>query len=281
MRSIKRWKHIGRSAAAFLAVSAGVVAANGEPSVTTRRTSQEASKSDAGSVRRTDANSELAHAALLNKAKQGRIDVYFVGDSITRRWGASDREYKDLLANWRENFFGWNAANFGWGGDTVQNILWRLENGELDDVDPKVIVILAGTNNVGTEPGDAAKVDEVARGIEAIIGACQDKAPDAVIILMAIFPRNDNMAVMPTINQVNERLAKLAHGKKVRFLNVNQKLADKDGKLFDGMMGDKLHPTVKGYQAWADGLKPILRELLGPPAKTDQAPPPSGNPASR
>lgn len=281
MRNISVWKQIRLSAVAVVAVCAGVVAANGEPSVTTRRTSQEASKSHAGSVRRTDANSELAHAALLNKAKQGRIDVYFVGDSITRRWGTSDREYKDLLANWRENFFGWNAANFGWGGDTVQNILWRLENGELDGVDPKVIVILAGTNNVGTEPGDAAKVDEVARGIEAIIGACQDKAPDAVIILMAVFPRNDNIAVMPTINQVNERIAKLAHGKKVRFLNVNQKLADKDGKLFDGMMGDKLHPTVKGYQVWADDLKPILRELLGPPAKTDLAPPPSGNPASR
>ena len=88
------------------------------------------------------------------------------------------------------------------------------------------------------------------------------------------------MAVMPTINKINENLAQFADGKKIRFLNVNDKLADEDGKLFDGMMnaGDKLHPTVKGYQVWADGLKPILTELLGPPAAVDTAPPPTGVP---
>ena len=78
-------------------------------------------------VFRTDPNSLVAHSQLLAKAKQGGIDVYFEGDSITRRWGATD--YPDLLANWNQNFFGWNAADFGWGGDQTQNILWRLENG--------------------------------------------------------------------------------------------------------------------------------------------------------
>ena len=83
-------------------------------------------------VPRTDENSRLAHAQLLEKARGGIIGVYFAGDSITRRWGATD--YPDLLAHWRQTFFGWNAANFGWGGDTTQNIRWRLENGELDGV---------------------------------------------------------------------------------------------------------------------------------------------------
>ena len=99
-------------------------------------------------VARTDANSLLAHEQLLEKAKKGGIDIYFEGDSITRRWGATD--YPEMLANWKQNFFGWNAADFGWGADTTQNILWRLSNGELDGVNPKVIVLLAGTNNVGS-----------------------------------------------------------------------------------------------------------------------------------
>jgi lysophospholipase L1-like esterase len=184
-----------------------------------------------------------------------------------------------MLANWRQNFFGWNAANFGWGADTIQNILWRLENGELDGVNPKVIVVLAGTNNLGTQPGDDAEVADITAGIRALLEVCRKKAPDAVIILTAIFPRNDNMAVMPIIEQVNKQVETLADGKQVRFLNVNHKLADKNGKLFDGMMGDKLHPTVKGYQVWADGLKPILTELLGEPAKEDDAPPPTGDPS--
>ena len=74
-------------------------------------------------------------------------------------------------------------------------------------------------------------------------------------------------------------IAKLADGKHIRFLNVNNRLADKDGKLFDGMMADRLHPTVRGYQVWADGLRPILTELLGPPTQTDHAPPPTGDPS--
>lgn len=229
---------------------------------------------------RTDANSRLAHEQLLQKAKHGGIDVCFVGDSITRRWGATD--YPTLLANWTTNFFGWNAANFGWGADRIENILWRLENGELNGVNPKVIVVLAGANNVGTAPGDAAKVEDIAQGLKTLLDACEAKATNATVILTAIFPRNDSMAVIPTINQINRNLAQLADGRKVRFLGINDKLADKEGKLFPGMLNpDKLHPALPAYQVWADALKPILTEILGPPAKTDHAPPPTSDPSAQ
>jgi lysophospholipase L1-like esterase len=227
---------------------------------------------------RTDPNSRLAHEQLLAKAKQGGIDVYFEGDSITRRWGATD--YPEFLANWKENFFGWNAGDFGWGGDTTQNILWRLQHGELDGVNPKVIVLLAGTNNIGRTPPDDAAVADVTKGVAAIIDLCRQKVPAATIILTAIFPRNDNPAVVPGINRINDNLARLADGKAVRFVNINAQLADADGRVFDGLLMDKLHPTGKGYQLWADALKPIFRELLGPPAKTDHAPPPTGDPSA-
>ena len=232
---------------------------------------------------RVDKNSQLAHEQLLEKAKQGRIDVYFEGDSITRRWGATD--YPQLLDNWKTNFFGWNAADFGWGADRVENILWRLENGELDGLHPKVIVLLAGTNNVGSRvPADIdAAVENITKGLQAVLNLIRSKAPDAVIVVTAIFPRNDNPAVMPEIDRINANLAKMADGRKFRYLNVNDKLAGPDGTLFEGMMNanDKLHPTLKGYQVWADALKPILTELLGPPAKDDLAPPPTGDPSAR
>ena len=234
-------------------------------------------------VFRTDANSLVAHAQLLAKAKQGRIDVYFEGDSITRRWGALD--YPDLLANWKQNFFGWNAADFGWGADRTQNILWRLENGELDGVNPKVVVLLAGTNNVGdlsASGGADARVDDITRGLQAIVHVIREKAPAATIIVMGIFPRNDNLAFMPTIDRTNRNLSELADGQKIRYLNINDKLADDDGKPLDGMMNakDKLHPTVKAYQVWAEALKLIFTELLGSPAAVDHAPPPTGDPAA-
>jgi lysophospholipase L1-like esterase len=229
-------------------------------------------------VERTDPNSRLAHEQLLAKAKQGRIDIYFVGDSITRRWGATD--YPDFLAHWRKNFHGWNAADFGWGGDTTQNILWRLHHGELDGLTPKVIVVLAGTNNIGRTPPDDAKVADVVRGVQAIIATCREKVPAATVVLTAIFPRNDNPAVMPGLYRINAGLARLADGKSIRYLDINDRVADANGQLFDGMMVDKLHPSLKGYEVWAQALKPVFTELLGPPAATDQAPPPTGDPSA-
>jgi lysophospholipase L1-like esterase len=227
---------------------------------------------------RSDANSRTAHAQLLAKKNQGRIDAYFLGDSITRRWGATD--YPEMLANWKANFFGWNAADFGWGGDGTQNILWRLEHGELDGLDPKVIVLLAGTNNVGVLPDGGPKIAAITRGVRAVVETCRRKAPNATVILTAIFPRNDQMAAVPEIRAINSNLAHLADGTRVRFLDVNATLADSEGRLFPGMMQDQLHPTVKAYQVWADALKPLLTELLGPPATTDTAPPPTGDPAA-
>ncbi len=228
---------------------------------------------------RTDWKSQTAHTQLLQKAQKGGIDVYFEGDSITRRWGATD--YPQFLANWKQNFHGWNAADFGWGGDKLENILWRLEHWELDGVNPKVIVFLAGTNNIGYAPGGKPDPEDMLRGFKEILQVMEAKAPGATIILTAIFPRNDNMSFLPVINQVNQGLAQMADGKKIRFLNINSKLADDRGHLYEDMMNpDHLHPVLKGYQVWADALKPILTELLGPPAKTDHAPPPTGDPGA-
>jgi lysophospholipase L1-like esterase len=235
---------------------------------------------------RTDDTSRLAHSQLLDKARRGGIDVYFAGDSITRRWGTSDAAYREFFTHWTRTFFGWNAANFGWGGDTVQNILWRLTDGELDGVHPKVIVVMAGTNNVGGMPRqgvDAAVVEHVAGGMSAVLDVMQRKAPEATVILMGITPRTDSrggVSVMPTIDAINARYVKLADGRRIRYVNINAQLARDDGGPREGVTVDGLHLSLVGYQVWADALKPILMELLGPPAATDHAPPPTGDPSA-
>jgi lysophospholipase L1-like esterase len=232
----------------------------------------------------TDANSAQAHQDLLDKRGKGRIDLYFLGDSITRRWGAAEPPYRALLEHWQRSFHGWNAANFGWGGDTTRNILWRLDNDELTGVNPRVIVLMAGTNNVaeGTRGVDAdAHAADIARGIEAILRRCQQLAPRARIVLMGITPRNDDMAYMPVIERVNARLAQLADGQRVRFIDLRDRLAGADGVLLPGMTDpDRLHLALPGYEQWAGALRPVLTEWLGPPASVDAAPPPTGNPAA-
>jgi lysophospholipase L1-like esterase len=207
-----------------------------------------------------------------------------IGDSITRRCGTSDTQYATFLEHWNRSFKGWNAADFGWGADRIQNILWRLDNGELTDVNPKVIVIMAGTNNLGARsvPGnEQAIAAEIADGIQAIVQRSRKLAPRATVIVMGITPRNDNMAYMPVISQTNALLARQADGRKVRFIDLNGKLADASGKLLPGMTGtDQLHLALPGYEVWADALKPVLASLLGPPAATDNAPPPTGDPSA-
>ncbi len=232
---------------------------------------------------RTDENSRIAHEQLLAKRTAGQIDVYFVGDSITRRWGTSDEAWKDLLENWNINFKGWNAANFGWGADKTQHMLWRLQNGELDGVNPKVVVVMAGTNNIGnaTPIGDAeARAADVARGVAALLEEIHKRAPGAKVVLTGITPRNDNRDVMPVIDAANRQIAALANGKSVRYININGQLATADGVLLEGMTFDGLHLTPKAYQHWANALKPILTEILGPPAAIDRAPPPTGDPSA-
>jgi lysophospholipase L1-like esterase len=223
---------------------------------------------------RTDAKFPVAHQQLVEKARKGRIDLYFLGDSITRRWGATD--YPQFLEHWKKTFHGWNAGNFGWGGDSTQNILWRIENGELDGVNPKVIVLLAGTNNIGANPRREI-AHEVPKGIRAILDVCRAKAPDATIVLMAVFPRNDGPGANPVINEINAQLAAMADGKTIRFLNINNRLADENGQFREGVSADKLHLTLKGYEIWAESLTPLLTELLGPRAEVDLAPPPTGD----
>jgi lysophospholipase L1-like esterase len=150
-----------------------------------------------------------------------------------------------------------------------------------------VIVLLAGTNNIGAEPrqGVAGQVvDDVSSGIAAILSVMRRKAPDATVILTGVTPRRDRdggTSLMPTIDAINRRIAALADGRSIRYIDINNRLAEKDGRVIGGMTVDGLHLSAGGYQVWADALKPIFTELLGPPAATDHAPPPTGDPSMR
>lgn len=226
---------------------------------------------------RTDPNSHAAHQDLLAKREAGVIDLYFIGDSITRRWGALD--YPDLLEHWNATFHGWNAANFAWGGDRTENMLWRLENGELEGVDPKVVVIQAGTNNVGSRAGGAQKIEAIVAGVAAIVDKVTAAVPDASIVLTGIFPRSD-AEVVGEIEAINEALESMASVRGIEFLNINDALSGDGGLLLEQMSSDGLHLSREGYEVWANALTPVLTGLLGPRADTDEAPPPTGNPAA-
>jgi lysophospholipase L1-like esterase len=253
-------------AAAFCFVSANLAA-------------QQAQYATTVPVQRSGANSALAHSELVRKAGSGVIDVYFIGDSITRRWGALD--YPELLANFTSNFFGWNAANFGWGGDRVENMLWRLDNGELPRVGPRVFVVQAGTNNLGDFQSTEERVAAIAAGIEAIVERCRRHAPESLIVLTGVFPRRDRPELNASIAAINAKLAAFALEQGIRYVDIGERLVDSRGLLSEEMSEDGLHLSVAAYQVWADALKPILVERLGAALDVDVAPAATGNPSAR
>jgi beta-glucosidase len=205
-----------------------------------------------------DAGWTKRHAELKARAAQGGVDVLFVGDSITQFW--NDNEI------WRARYEPLKAANFGIAGDTTENALWRVADGELDGLSPKVVVLLLGTNNLGRE---SATAEEIARGDAAVLAALRAKLPGARILLLGIFPRGEKAddPKRAVIRDANALLARLADGDSVRFLDFGARLLEPDGTLSKDVMPDFLHPALPGYQIWADAMGPVLAELLGAPAR--------------
>jgi lysophospholipase L1-like esterase len=194
------------------------------------------------------------HEALVARAKKGHIDLLFLGDSITEGW------QNNLV--WQQRYAERNAANFGIAGDTVENLLWRIDHGEVDGLAPRVAIVLIGTNNLGLT-GDAP--DDVARKIEAFVADLRRRLPRTKVLLLALFPRGPlpNDPMRAKVAQVNARIAKLDDGRAVRFLDLGPRLLSQNGWLPMEISPDFLHLSERGYAVWAEGMEPLLLAMLG------------------
>lgn len=196
------------------------------------------------------------HEGFVKQAQQGGIDILFMGDSITDFWRNRG------LNVWNKYYAPQHAANFGIGGDRTENVLWRMDNGELDGIKPKVVVLMIGTNNTGTRKG-ANSVPQVIEGVTAVVNDIRAKLPDSKILLLGIFPRgaldDPQRAQVALINTV---IAKLDDGGMVKFLDIGSKFLEADGTLPRSIMPDLLHPNERGYQIWADAMNPTLDEMM-------------------
>jgi lysophospholipase L1-like esterase len=197
------------------------------------------------------------HEENVATAKRGGVDILFLGDSITDgwHWDTGGRRI------WEKTFAPRHAANFGIGYDRIQNVLWRVENGELEGISPKVVVLMIGTNNTGNE--DAGKprntTPEIIAGISNLVHRIEARLPQAKIILFGIFPRGPNKAdpIRTQVQAVNVGISKLAN-EKIKFIDIGDKFLEADGTLPRGMFPDLLHPNEKGYQIWADVIVTAL-----------------------
>ncbi len=182
-------------------------------------------------------------------------ELVFLGDSITQGWESEGAEAFEA------SFGQWRTLNLGFSGDRTENVLWRLEHGEVDGIDPKLVVMMIGTNNTGHRMDPP---EDVAAGVTEIVSELQERLPDTKILLLAIFPRGETAAdEMRTNNRgINQRIRSLADGSDVFYANVNRVFMDERGRLHTDIMPDLLHPNAEGYERLADALEPMVQSLM-------------------
>lgn len=205
------------------------------------------------------------HQGVLDRIQEGNVNLIFIGDSITHGFENKGKEI------WQQYYESLGAVNMGFSGDRTQQVLWRLEHGEIDGISPKLAVIMIGTNNSN---GTDNTPREIADGISAIVCKLRTDLPQTKVLILSIFPRGSREQRKDKTqdatfnpqweknNQASELASELADGKMIYYLDINQAFLDKNGTLARTVMPDLLHPEEKGYQLWAEAMNPTILMLL-------------------
>jgi len=225
-----------------------------------------AQQSDAVVPAPREGNWMKRHESFNERVKQGNADLLFIGDSITQGWEGNGK------AVWEEFYGKRNAVNLGIGGDRTQHVLWRLDHGNVDGINPKLAVLMIGTNNSGSNTSE-----QIAAGVKAIVEKLRTKLPNTKVLILAIFPRGASVDAAKNktekgftddknrkINEgANEIIKSMADNKMVYYLDIGPKFLQPDGTLTRDIMPDLLHLNEKSYRIWAESIEPKVKELMG------------------
>lgn len=194
------------------------------------------------------------HQSFNDRVKQGNVDLLFIGDSITQGWEGAGKNV------WAEFYGKRNAVNLGIGGDRTQHVLWRLDNGNIEGIKPKLAVLMIGTNNSGTNTSE-----QIAAGITAIVEKLRTKLPETKVLILGVFPRGPNKEDSKRlVNEGTNAIVKnLADDKDVFYLDIGPAFLADDGTLSKEIMPDLLHLNEKSYRLWAESIEPKVKELMG------------------
>lgn len=194
------------------------------------------------------------HQQHLKQTQKRQINIVFLGDSITRGW----RKHKKL---WQQHYGNLGAANFGIGGDRTQQVLWRIDHGLFDDIQPQLVVLNIGVNNLWQ---DSFNSDRIATGIEKIVAKIRIKTPRTKILLLGILPsgKQPHTPNRKKIQAINRQIEQLDNGSTIRFLDMGPSFLEPDGKISKSVMPDYLHLSPQGYRIWAKSMKNTFNEIF-------------------
>jgi beta-glucosidase len=185
--------------------------------------------------------------------KSEAIDLLFLGDSITEGWASHGAE------TWSSHYARRKAANFGINGERIQNLLWRVINGSLDGISPKLIVLLIGTNNAARN-----SLADIIEGIQILLQEIMVRCPESKILLLAPFPRETEPVAerRRLVNDINGALELIAYPANIHFMNIAEAFLDSDGRLPTRLFPDGLHPVAEAYAIWAERIEPVVRQYV-------------------
>jgi lysophospholipase L1-like esterase len=197
---------------------------------------------------------KVRHEQMVRMSQYGRADVAFLGDSITQGWEGAGQEV------WLRDIAPLKAANFGFGGDRTEHVLWRLQNGELVGMHPRLVVLMIGTNNIGK----GQSPQQTADGVRAVVAALRKDLPESKVLLLGIFPRGPSAdyRLRKQVAAATQEFRSCADGRRVIFADIGGVYLREDGELRTSFMPDLLHPNASGYQLWAKAVVPLIRSVL-------------------
>jgi platelet-activating factor acetylhydrolase IB subunit beta/gamma len=205
-------------------------------------------------VERTDEHHIEKHALFLEiNKKRNPIDILLIGDSITRRWEDNPEIFNRFFSKY-------NTINFGVGGDCIENLRWRILNGELDNIKPRLVVLHIGTNNLPTN-----SAEEVCKGIKDILKIFRDKLPESRILLIGLLPRNKDETgrdYMSMIKTINEKLKNAVADYNTEFTDLGNYFKETSSSVKEDLLPDGLHPAEKGFTVLGDLLIPCIEKLM-------------------
>ncbi len=211
----------------------------------------------------------LRHADKLARIRQGNVDLVFLGDSIMQDWELRGPPgWRDFAPQWQRFYGDRNAVNLGFKGDTTASLLWRIENGEVDGIEPKVAVVLIGANNLGRAHWSA---QQTLGGIDAIVAELHRRLRHTRVLLLSVLPSERSNWVSQTTIEINRGLAeRYGHSADVTFLDVTA-VFEANGHLDRAAFLDSsltppdplLHPTAQAQARLAEAIEPTLARMLG------------------
>ena len=192
------------------------------------------------------------HESMNAKARQGKIDLIYIGDSIVQRYEGVGKHV------WDHYYASRNALNLGISGDRTQHVIWRLDHGNIEGINPKLAIVMIGQNNGGHNTAS-----EIAEGVTEVVKIIRTKLPKTKILLLGIFQRREKPTPeRAVLAEANNIISKLANSS-ISYMDINSVYVQPDGTIPASLMPDYEHPSELGFKRWAEAIEAKVAELMG------------------